>query len=385
MTRICHFICFLLCCFREYSGLFCVKAYNAYVAIGPHKTGSTGVQAALCHYKSEIQRQLNVTVMLFNNKQSACEKSGALIVSNYQDKGEKQETDDHSIIMDQIEDTIKKCESDVFLASENFDRLSPDDIYRFRKDLDCYDNVFIIGFHRSRLEQIVSVWKQYEKFMKSTINETEVLPYLGFNQFYGLAVRSLGDNNYAAFKTNDILENWMKAFSYESMRILSFEGAVENFEDDPDAIFLATLKAVGLGGFVRPSNSTFYINRNVSPSMKFFDAFTTVRNFLALQYGLNQTQLLKLTFRNKKIVDLVGLIETLPFTTSEYLPTQAMVQGDNAIYRGEVGAYFYPVSNISLYNRPVRLEQLCIKCISISSSAHQLWKRIINSTLDALN
>jgi hypothetical protein len=158
------------------------NSLNAYVHIGPHKTGSTEVQG---HILENVDTfiQFNITPTGFRG----ATKGMSIFVKDYLLKSQ-----DHydKWIDDRIRD-IKNSKNDILISSESLDFLNKTEVMKLKELLSGY-NVTIIATHRARLSHIHSYWAQ--------VSNTKDQYARDFNEYL---ISTFSFQMYGAKKRND--------------------------------------------------------------------------------------------------------------------------------------------------------------------------------------
>jgi len=334
-----------------------INSLNAYIHIGPHKTGSTEMQE-LIRINLEAFKQYNITAIGFD----VFAKAMDIFVRTYLI------ADNHSEWIDDRIEEIKTSKNDILISSETFDALNKTAIIKLKELLSGY-NVTIIATHRARLSHIHSYWAQtigmqFNKDERVFQNIKDFSEYfMSTFQFYEhnkVNTVGIGYN----FKT--VLESYAEVFGYKSIEVISFEGAVLKYNHHPSSLFYALLEEV----LDIPVDSFNTGNGNTWNSSYFqLDMLVTINKFNILR-GC------KFNAVAKSVKAIIDEYETKLTKSSKLVyPPVRFINDDLHIKKAYT---YYLAPPIKTFSDPLKFEVLCLQSLENNEVSMKTWNELLS-------
>jgi hypothetical protein len=330
---------------------------NAYIHIGPHKTGSTEMQE-LIRSNLETFKQYNITAIGFD----VFAKAMDIFIRKYLI------ADDHSEWIDDRIEQIKTSKTDILISSETFDALNKTAIIKLKKLLSGY-NVTIIATHRARLSHIHSYWAQTIG-MQFNKDERVFQNIKDFSEYFMSTFQFYEHNNVNTvgigynFKT--VLESYAEVFGYKSIEVISFEGAVLKYNHHPSSLFYALLEEV----LDIPVDSFNTGNGKTWNSSYFqMDMLVTINKFNILR-GC------KFNAAVKSVKAIIDEYETKLTKSSKLVyPPVRFINDDLHIKKAYT---YYLAPPIKTFSDPLILEVLCLKSLENNEVSMKTWNELLS-------
>ena len=337
-----------------------INSLNAYIHIGPHKTGSTEMQE-LIRYNLETFKQYNITAIGFD----VFPKAMDIFVRTYLI------ADNHSEWIDDRIEEIKTSKNDILISSETFDSLNKTAIIKLKKLLSGY-NVTIIATHRARLSHIHSYWAQTIG-MQFNKDERVFQNIKDFSEYFMSTCQFYEHNNVNTvgigynFKT--VLESYAEVFGYKSIEVISFEGAVLKYNHHPSSLFYALLEEV-LDIPVDSGNPFNTGNGNTWNSSYFqLDMLVTINKFNILR-GC------KFNAAVKSVKAIIDEYETRLTKSSKIVyPPVRFISDDLHIKKAYT---YYLAPPIETFSDPMKLEVLCLESLENDEVSMKTWNDLLS-------
>ena len=317
------------------------NSLNAYVHIGPHKTGSTEVQKHILK-NVDTFKQFNITTIGF----ISLAKGMSVFVKDYLQKSQ-----DHydTWIDDRIRD-IKNSKNDILISSETLDFLNKTEVMKLKELLNGY-NVTIIATHRACLSHIHSYWAQVS-IGKQYFNDYLISTF----QTYG----TKKSNNGKDFKF--LLETYAEVFGSNLIKVISFEGAILKYNYHPSSIFYALLEEI----FHLPITSFNILGKSSSRNYFQLEMEIMINKFNNLR-GCVNTELIRATIGE--------YTPKLPKSTIQIYPPIQFINDDLSIKKDYT---YYLAPPINVYSDPLEYEVLCLECLNNDTIAMKTWTELLN-------
>lgn len=207
---------------------------NFFLHMGPHKTGSTYIQKTLFDNQDTIRKAgIDYSKVMKEGHNAHHELAEKLYAKQY-DTAEK------------LLEEIKSSDSDIFLSSENFDRLDIEDIRFLAQSINEYQ-VEIIFFKRRLDDLLISSWQE-------SIKHGEVESWVQFS--FNHLLRPLSSE---ILNNTKLIEKYEIIFGRNNIKIIDFDTAKLERKDICDLIFDAIdkkeLKGITSGVLINESMS----------------------------------------------------------------------------------------------------------------------------------
>ena len=334
-----------------------INSLNAYIHIGPHKTGSTEIQE-LIRINLETFKKHNISAIGFD----VFRKAMATFVRTYFIHN------NHSEWIDDRIEQIKTSKNDILISAEAFDALNKTAIMKLKELLSGY-NVTIIAAHRARLSHIHSYWSQvtgmqFNKDERVFQNIQDFSEYfISTSQFYdhnNVNTTGIGYN----FKT--VLESYAGVFGYKSIEVISFEGAVLKYNHHPSSLFYALLEEV-LDIPVDSFNTGDGNTRNTSYFQ--LDTLVTINK-------LNILRGCKFAATVRSVKAIIDEYETKLTKSSRIVyPPPRFISDDLHIKKAYT---YYLAPPIKTFSDPLILETLCLTSLENNEVSMKTWNELLS-------
>ena len=322
-----------------------VNSLNAYIHIGPHKTGSTEIQELIFNNVNTF-KNYNISTVGFGIFPKAMDTFANIYLIN----------DNHSEWVDNIIEQIKTSENDILISSETFDAMNITEIMKLKELLNGY-NVTIIAIHRARLSHIHSYWAQ--------IIGNRYHYIVDFNEYLVSTSKQYGHNYEIGWNFKVVLELYSKIFGSNNIKVISFEGAALKYNYHQSSIFYAMVEEV----LNLPIDSFINLQKEFCCRNYFeIDLKVIIKKFNVLR---------DCTFHsNTSLVNtyVINSATTLPKSTKFIYPSSQFINDDLSII-SDYTYYLIPPNNV--YSDPLEYETLCLECLSDYDM--KTWKSLLKN------
>ena len=316
--------------------------WKAIILIGPHKTGSTQLQAGIVQ-NANVFRTLNYSVILSHGPKDAAHfaftlknqrRSGYFNVAKY----------------NQAVTAIRKCNSHLILASEELDNAQPSHIATLKDHLSCYETT-IVAIHRSSLHHIRSYWSQ---FNRRTRMPTDIL------EWFTKGISTIGSDIAIGYNFRTVLDQYAVEFGRSRIKVLSFEKSIANYRS-PFRAFLA---------YFNFPNALFReppLVENQSPSSFELDCLRHVALYAKLsgkKFRHDRSRSLRIIAEYAKLLPFRELTVVLPPCVADEIQTIERIYNANVVI-----------------DRSCVIRRFCAACITDSNNFLKTWNTLIEFVL----